>query len=219
MIERIKFNNVNLNAFVDVPCSGASAGVWGRDIEFVKGRSYLIEATSGSGKSSFCSFLCGLRNDYTGTISLVDDKGVDMPLHECDKVSLRSCSLSVMFQDLRLFPELSAMDNVMLKNRLTGYAKADTVKEMLARVGLGNYLDTPCGRMSFGQQQRVAFVRALCQPFDFILLDEPVSHLDQDNATVMSTMLRERQLMDGAGVIVTSIGYRLPYGYDAVYSL
>ena len=219
MIERIKFNNVNLNAFVDVPCSGASAGVWGRDIEFVKGRSYLIEATSGSGKSSFCSFLCGLRNDYTGIISLVDDKGIAKPLHDCDKVSLRNGSLSVMFQDLRLFPELSAMDNVMLKNRLAGYATEDAVKEMLARVGLGNYLDTPCGRMSFGQQQRVAFVRALCQPFDFILLDEPVSHLDKDNATVMSAMLCERQLKDGVGVIVTSIGYRLPYEYDAVFSL
>ena len=219
MIERIKFNNVNLHAFVDVPCSGASAGVWGRDIEFVKGRSYLIEATSGSGKSSFCSFLCGLRNDYTGIISLIDDKGIAMPLHGCDKVPLRKGSLSVMFQDLRLFPELSAMDNVMLKNCLTGYATVDAVKEMLARVGLGNYLDTPCGRMSFGQQQRVAFVRALCQPFDFILLDEPVSHLDKDNATVMSAMLCERQLKDGVGVIVTSIGYRLPYEYDAVYSL
>ena len=219
MIERIKFNNVNLHAFVDVPCSGASAGVWGRDIEFVKGRSYLIEATSGSGKSSFCSFLCGLRNDYTGIISLIDDKGIAMPLHGCDKVPLRKGSLSVMFQDLRLFPELSAMDNVMLNNRLTGYATEDAVKEMLARVGLGNYLDTPCGRMSFGQQQRVAFVRALCQPFDFILLDEPVSHLDKDNATVMSAMLCERQLKDGVGVIVTSIGYRLPYEYDAVYSL
>ena len=219
MIERIKFNNVSLNAFVDVPGSGASAGVWGRDVEFVKGKSYLIEATSGSGKSSFCSFLCGLRNDYTGTITLVDDNGVEKPLLQCDAVSLRSGSLSVMFQELRLFPELSAMDNVMLKNRLTGYATVDVVKEMLARVGLGNYLDTPCGRMSFGQQQRVAFVRALCQPFDFILLDEPVSHLDQDNAAVMSAMLRERQLMDGAGVIVTSIGYRLPYGYDSVYSL
>ena len=219
MIERIKFNNVSLNAFVDVPGSGASAGVWGRDVEFVKGKSYLIEATSGSGKSSFCSFLCGLRNDYTGTITLVDDNGVEKPLLQCDVVSLRSGSLSVMFQELRLFPELSAMDNVMLKNRLTGYATVDVVKEMLARVGLGNYLDTPCGRMSFGQQQRVAFVRALCQPFDFILLDEPVSHLDQDNAAVMSAMLRERQLMDGAGVIVTSIGYRLPYEYDSVYSL
>ena len=219
MIERIKFNNVNLNAFADAPEHGTSAGVWGRDIEFVKGRSYLIEATSGSGKSSFCSFLCGLRNDYTGTISLIDDKGVAMPLNECDKVSLRNGSLSVMFQDLRLFPELSAMDNVMLKNSLTGYATVDAVKEMLARVGLGNYIDAPCGRMSFGQQQRVAFVRALCQPFDFILLDEPVSHLDQDNATVMSAMLRERQQSDGVGVIVTSIGYRLPYEYDAVYSL
>ena len=73
--------------------------------------------------------------------------------------------------------------------------------------------------MSLGQQQRVAFVRALCQPTDFILLDEPVSHLDNDNAVVMAQMLRERVQRDGLGLIVTSIGYRLPYEYDRILQL
>ena len=219
MIERITFNNVNLEAFADVPKQGASGGVWGGVVEFVKGKSYLVEAASGRGKSSFCSFLYGMRNDYTGQITVLDSVRGELSLQKCDAVSLRRNSLSMMFQELRLFPELSSVDNVLLNNQLTGYTDEEEIRSMLTRLGLGDKLDAPCGRMSFGQQQRVAFVRALCQPFDFILLDEPVSHLDEDNAAVMADMLRDRQQKDGAGVIVTSIGYRLPYEYDFVYNL
>ncbi len=219
MIERIKFNNVNLKAFADVSDAGASSEVWGSVVEFLKGKSYLVEAGSGRGKSSFCTFLYALRSDYTGQITVVDSDRGELPLQECDAVSLRRTSLSIMFQDLRLFPELSSVDNVLLNNQLTGYTNEDEVRSMLTRLGLGEKLDTPCGQLSFGQQQRVAFVRSLCQPFDFILLDEPISHLDGHNAAIMAEMLRERQQKDGVGVIVTSIGYRLPYEYDYVYNL
>ena len=107
----------------------------------------------------------------------------------------------------------------MLKSCLTGFADEGEVRGMLMRLGLGAHLDVPCGMMSIGQQQRVAFVRALCQPADFFLLDEPVSHIDEGNALVMAQMLTERVLSDGAGVIVTSIGYRPPYEYDHILRL
>lgn len=219
MIEKIRFNNVNLKAFVDVPSNGTSTDVWGKMLEFTRGKSYLIEAGSGRGKSSFCSFLYGLRDDYTGQITVVDSKRGELPLLDCDVVALRRDSLAMMFQELRLFPELSSVDNVMLKNQLTGYTSEEEVRAMLTRLGLKDKLDTPCALMSFGQQQRVAFVRALCQPFDFLLLDEPISHLDKDNAGIMSEMLSERVKKDGVSIIVTSIGYRLPYEYDFVYNL
>lgn len=73
--------------------------------------------------------------------------------------------------------------------------------------------------MSFGQQQRVAFVRALCQPFDFIFLDEPISHLDDGNSKVMADILCEEIGKRGAGAVVTSIGKHLPLEYDRVLSL
>ena len=63
--------------------------------------------------------------------------------------------------------------------------------------------------LSFGQQQRVAFIRSLCQPFDFIFLDEPISHLDDENSAIMSQLLMEETEKQGAGVIVTSIGKHL----------
>jgi ABC-type lipoprotein export system ATPase subunit len=124
-----------------------------------------------------------------------------------------------MFQDYRLFPELTAVENVMLKSQLTNCCSESEVREMLSRLGLAGHIDRPCATLSLGQQQRVAFVRALAQPCDFILLDEPISHLDEENAVEMSRMLRERQQKDGLGVIVTSIGYRLPYDYDVIFNL
>ena len=107
----------------------------------------------------------------------------------------------------------------MLKSQLTGFIAENEVCEMLIRLGLSKHLERPCAMLSLGQQQRVAFVRALAQPCDFILLDEPVSHIDEPNANEMSRLLYERQQRDAIGVIVTSIGYRLPYDYDMVLNL
>ncbi len=68
--------------------------------------------------------------------------------------------------------------------------------------------------MSFGQQQRVAFIRALAQPYDFILADEPVSHLDDANGSQMGQLLLEEAQRQGAAIIVTSIGKHLDLPYD-----
>ncbi len=219
MMDSIILDNLNLKAFAGAPPCGAPSEVFCSKVEFRKGLSYLVEAGSGRGKSSFCAFLCGLRNDYTGTISFgtrTFESGAGEPSFF---VSVRRESIAVMFQDYKLFPELTAVENVMLKSQLTGYYTEHEVRGMLERLGLAGHTDRPCAKLSLGQQQRVAFVRALAQPCDFILLDEPISHLDEDNALEMAAMLRERQQKDNIGVIVTSIGYRLPYEYDVVLKL
>ena len=66
--------------------------------------------------------------------------------------------------------------------------------------------DYPVGKMSVGQQQRVGIIRALCQPFDFILLDEPVSHLDSRNNLIAARIIAEEADRQGAGIISTSVG-------------
>ena len=132
---------------------------------------------------------------------------------------MRRTMLAMMFQEHRIFPELTAVENVLMKNQLTDYFTEKEIRERLTMLGLEQRLDTPCGKLSLGQQQRVAFVRLLAQPADFVILDEPVSHLDAGNARIMGTMLRQRQLADGMGVIVTSIGQRLPYEYDKILKL
>lgn len=219
MIETICFNNVLPNVFVGSPPEGGPTDVWEKELSFKKGCSYLIEAASGRGKSSFCSFLYGLRSDYQGRIKLLDRDGNALGSTEKDRCEIRKSALALMFQEHRLFPELTALENVMLKNQLTGYFTEGQVRQMLCTLGLQEKLDTPCAKLSLGQQQRVAFVRMLAQPADFFLLDEPISHLDAGNAEIMSAILRQRQRQDGAGVIATSIGNRLPYDYDTIIRL
>ena len=186
--------------------------VWGTDLLFERGRSYLIKAASGRGKSSLCSYIYGLRDDYEGVISF---DGQAIPEISSDRWNaIRQNELGVLFQDLRLFSDLSAVDNVMIKAGLTGFCDQQKAVSMLSELGLSDRLDQSVKYLSFGQQQRVAFVRMLCQKADFWILDEPVSHLDHDNASIMAQMLEHEIARTGTGLLVTTIGHDLPYNYD-----
>ena len=185
--------------------------IWHKDVEFERGHFYQIEAASGTGKSSLCSYIYGYRNDYQGIIGF---DGINIRnLSVKEWVEIRKRSLSMLFQDLRLFPELTAMENVLLKNSLTGFKKKKDIKDLFFELGIGDKINAPIGKMSFGQQQRVALIRALCQPFDFLFMDEPISHLDEVNAKNMARILTEEAMKQGAGVIVTSIGKHLELDY------
>ena len=191
--------------------------VWLKDIIFEKGKTYLLEANSGTGKSSLCSFVYGYRKDYQGRIFFDEQNILQLAVKQW--VDQRKKHLSLLWQDLRLFPELSAFENVQLKNKLTGFQKKKTIEEWFDRLGIDDKKNALVGQMSFGQQQRVALIRALCQPFDFLFADEPVSHLDDSNSQIMADILQEEVEKQGAGLIVTSIGKRMELPYDAVLRL
>lgn len=191
--------------------------VWHRNLEFCKGKNYLIEAASGTGKSSLCSFLYGYRNDYQGIICFDEDNIRNLSVKQW--VEIRKHSISMLFQELRLFPELTAYENVQLKNSLTGFKSKKEITAAFEGLGIADRLHAKAGRMSFGQQQRVALIRCLCQPLDFIVLDEPISHLDERNGLVMTELVREEAARQGAGVIVTSIGKHLNLEYDKILKL
>ena len=191
--------------------------VWLKDIIFEKEKTYLLEANSGTGKSSLCSFVYGYRKDYQGRIFFDEQNILQLTVKQW--VDQRKKHLSLLWQDLRLFPELSAFENVLLKNKLTGFQKKKTIEEWFDRLGIDDKKNALVGQMSFGQQQRVALIRALCQPFDFLFADEPVSHLDDSNSQIMADILQEEVQKQGAGLIVTSIGKRMELPYDAVLRL
>lgn len=191
--------------------------VWHQTVAWEKGEIYLVEAQSGTGKSSLCSYIYGYRNDYQGTITFDDE---NIRRHTVRQwVDLRKRSLSMMFQDLRLFTELTVWENLQLKNQLTHHLSKAQLNSWLEQLGLAEKKEELVSRISFGQQQRVALLRALCQPFDFIFLDEPVSHLDKENAKTMAEVLMAEAKRQGAGVIVTSVGSRLELPYTKVFKL
>jgi len=194
-----------------------TSDVWHQDLVLKKGERYLIEAASGTGKSSLCSYIYGYRRDYQGIINFDERNIRSFSVYEW--VELRKSALSMLFQELRIFPELTALENVLLKNRLTDYKKKKEILALFETLGISDKLNEKAGKLSFGQQQRVAFIRALCQPFDFIFLDEPISHLDNDNAALIGRMLTEEAERQGAGVIVTSIGKHIELEYNKVFKL
>ena len=191
--------------------------VWHHNVLIQRSQHVLIEANSGAGKSSLFSYIIGYRQDYFGRI-LFDDRDI-RSLHVSDWVQVRQHNLSLLFQDLRLFPELTALENVEIKNNLTGFKPRKQIVEWFDALGIGDKLDAKVAHMSFGQQQRVAMIRALVQPFDFLLLDEPISHLDEMNSRVMCDIMLQEVHSQGAGVIVTSIGKHMTLPYDKTYSL
>ncbi|MDE6854875.1 MAG: ATP-binding cassette domain-containing protein, partial [Muribaculaceae bacterium] len=150
--------------------------VWRRKVSFRRGGRYLVESASGGGKSSLAAFITGARRDYEGKL-LFDSRDAST-LSIADWQELRRSHIAYLPQELSLFSELSAIDNIMLKAEICGDTDMDRVESWMERLGITFRRDYPVGRLSIGQQQRVALIRSLCQPFDFLLLDEPVSHLD-----------------------------------------
>lgn len=193
------------------------SGIWNTEVLFEKGHLYLVEADSGKGKSTFCSYVMGYRHDYSGSVTF--DTINTKSLKVSDWIDMRKQHLSYLFQELRLFPELTAYENVEIKNKLTGFKTKQQISEWFDMLGIADKLDSKIGKMSFGQQQRVAMIRALVQPFDFILVDEPISHLDDTNSKIMGDIMMKEANEQGAGVIVTSIGKHMDLNYEKVFRL
>jgi ABC transporter, ATP-binding protein len=214
-MDKIQFNSVIPKVFSQLP--SLESEVWNTDITFEKGHLYLIEADSGKGKSTFCSYIVGYRHDYSGQV-LFD--GQDTKNYKVNQwVDMRKYHISHLFQELRLFPELTAFENVQIKNNLTHFKSENQIKAWFEALGIEEKLDVKVGLLSFGQQQRVAMIRALVQPFDFILADEPISHLDDKNSEIMGKIMLDEAQAQGAGVIVTSIGKHMNLNYERIFKL
>ena len=211
----IQLNNTLPNVFLQR--KDIKSDIWRQQVTLERGKTYLIEASSGTGKSSICSFIIGYRKDYDGSI-LFDGRD-SCQLGTADWVKLRQCHISMLFQELRLFPELTAMENVEIKNSLTHFKTRKEIEQWFDALGIADKMESPVRLMSFGQQQRVAMIRALVQPFDFLLADEPISHLDEANSHAMAGIMVEEAQRQGAGIIITSIGKHMELPYDKTFSL
>lgn len=195
----------------------SASEVWRRSLTLERGGIYLIEAASGTGKTSLCSYLIGYRDDYEGRI-LFDNTDI-RSLSVGQWVQARRTGLSHLFQELRLFPELTAWENIQIKNDLTHWRTARQVDEWFDAFGIAEKRNELVGRMSFGQQQRVAMIRALVQPFSFLLADEPISHLDDANSRAMAQVLLAEIRSQGAGLVVTSVGKHMDLPYSKTFRL
>ncbi len=189
-------------------------------VVFEQGRSYLVRARSGHGKTSLLNFIYGISGQYDGEVVLTEngERRTENGERRAEN-ELRTRVLSFMFQDLGLFPQLTAMENVQLKNRLTGFKSDAEIEAMLDALLPEGKKHQPVATLSLGQRQRVAAVRALCQPFKFILMDEPFSHIDSENARCVADMVMGEVGRQGAGLIVTALDAIDYFPFDVTYNL
>ena len=178
--------------------------VWGAEsILFEQGKTYIIEAPSGRGKTSLLSVIYGIRKDYQGKVYLDSGNIISYSWKEWSIV--RKKRLSFIFQGLELFDNLTALENIQLKNSITNHQSLKRIEEMAEKLEMVDFLQRKAGILSFGQQQRVAIIRALCQPFDYLLADECFSHIDRENSLKAYRVIREECESQGAGLILTSL--------------
>lgn len=177
--------------------------IWNSTVTFNAGEKIQIVAPSGSGKTSLIHFLYGLRKEYDGTI-VYDSKSISNFSAE-DFAMHRQQFISIVFQDLRLFPEHTVLQNLEVKRQLNPFHPESKIAAMAERLGIGNKLNKLCRTCSYGEQQRIVIIRALQQPFRFLLLDEPFSHLDENNRKKAMELMEEEAQARNAAIILADL--------------
>ncbi|MES2005111.1 MAG: ATP-binding cassette domain-containing protein [Bacteroidota bacterium] len=195
-----------------------TSDVWNTHLQLEPGAFVKIKAPSGTGKTTLIHLLYKLRHDYEGNISF-DHKSITA--YKDDELALlRQQKISVIFQDLRLFPNLTARENIELKRILQSplYEK-EVIDEMAAELGITHILNQEAGLCSYGEQQRIATIRALVQPFEWLIMDEPFSHLDIGNIEKAVRLIEAECRKRKAGLIITDLDHDTHFNYTKELTL
>ena len=183
--------------------SSRKSEIWLKDLSFSSENYYSIQAASGTGKTTLMHCLYGIRKDYKGTISW---DGKNLTEFNSEELSvLRSHKVAIIFQDMRLFPEFSAWENLQLKRTLSNTVEEKEMEEWCKRLGIGDKKNALAKTMSYGEQQRLAIIRSLVQPFSFLLMDEPFSHLDKNNSDLAASLILEIVQRQNAGLLLADL--------------
>jgi ABC-type lipoprotein export system ATPase subunit len=214
---------ITLDNLVPVPLRDKvlqrNSGVWNKQVTFNPGSFVKIKAPSGTGKTTLVHYLYNIRYDYTGQV-LINGK----PWSGYNKnavAAMRQQQVSVVFQDLRIFEQLTALENIELKRVMNGqpYCTPERVQEMAARLNITHILQQSGKTLSYGERQRVAVIRALVQPFEWLIMDEPFSHLDDENAQRAAHLIAEECKARNAGFILTDLDDDQRFVYDSHFNL
>ncbi|MGR3434889.1 MAG: ABC transporter ATP-binding protein [Shimia sp.] len=176
----------------------------GLDLALAPGEIVALEAPSGAGKSTLLH-IAGLLDTPDGGEVRID--GAVAARGDGARTALRRRTLGFVYQFHHLLPEFSARENVMLPQLADGTPSAEAsarADDLLARVGLGHRADHRPAALSGGEQQRVAFCRALANAPRVLLADEPTGNLDPATSdTVFEALLDLARATGLAALIAT----------------
>jgi putative ABC transport system ATP-binding protein len=194
------------------------SNIWNKQLLFDNGERIKITAPSGTGKTTLIHQLYGLRKDFNGSIFF---DGIEIKQLSSHQIAIQRQNLvGIVFQDLRLFNQLTARENIELKRVLqTPYYDSSKIEEMAQLLGIDHILDQPASSCSYGEQQRICIIRALIQPFKWLLMDEPFSHLDNKNKQLAIELISNECNKRNAGFILTDLDDDLYFTYSRILYL
>jgi ABC-type lipoprotein export system ATPase subunit len=189
----------------------APSDVWQQELALHKGDVVHIKATSGKGKSSLVQTIYGLNNSFNGDIFFHGKSYKSISIE--DWCNLRSKTMSIVFQDLKLFEENTAWENIDVKRAQSNLYAAEKINEFAKALNVSHTLDRKIKTLSYGERQRVAIIRALMQPFDLLLLDEPFSHLDRDNILLACELISQEVSQRNATMLLVDLEEDTHFNY------
>jgi ABC-type lipoprotein export system ATPase subunit len=174
----------------------------GISASFESGRLHVVTGPSGSGKTTLLHLLAGLLVPDSGDIRILGKSLVG--LSRTERADIRRRHITIVTQQVGLIPFLSARENVELGLAIRGRAPVDgagPASPHLALLGLADRSGQWAGRLSAGEQVRVALARSLAAEPELLLVDEPTARLDEANARLVAAMLVEVARERGTGVV------------------
>ena len=194
--------------------------VKGIDMEIKKGEMSAIIGASGVGKSTLLHIIGTLDRPTEGKV-LFDGNDI-FKLDSEELARFRNKKIGFVFQFHHLLPEFTALENTMMPaliNRTDKAEAEDIAKKLLKEVGLGERLNHKPGKLSGGEQQRVAVARALVLSPELVLADEPTGNLDTHTGEEIHSLLREINKTKGTTFILVTHNEKLASRADRIVKM
>ncbi len=175
----------------------------GVSLEIGAGDAILLTGPSGAGKSTLLRLVFAADRADRGEIYVA---GRNIARMSRGSIPFLRRNIGVVFQDFKLLPHWTALQNVAVALEILELPRADVRRravDCLAAVGLGHRMNTLAGRLSGGEQQRVAVARALVGEPAIVLCDEPTGNLDPDRARELLTLIEEIHLRGTTLIVAT----------------
>ena len=183
------------------------------DITFEKGKSYMLLGASGCGKSTLLNMIAGILSPESGTIEISGEDMTKKSQKEKDKFRIQK--IGYIFQDFKLIPEMTVMDNIaILRLEKVDISDADKVLDAL---GILEKKNKKVKYLSGGEKQRVAIARAIVKKPDIILADEPTGNL---NFAIGEAVIKQLiEVSEGKTLIAVTHDERLGKYFDHIIDM
>ncbi|HZD25547.1 MAG TPA: ABC transporter ATP-binding protein [Alphaproteobacteria bacterium] len=200
--------------------SGRLEVLRGVDLQVQAGELVALVAPSGAGKSTLLHTAGLLERAQAGSIRIAGQACERM--NDAQRTAMRRRSLGFVYQFHHLLPEFTALENVMLPQRIAGHGRGaarERAAALLGELGLGERLDHVPGKLSGGEQQRVAIARALANGPVLLLADEPTGNLDEATSDVVFGELLRLAREHGLAALIATHNTALARRMDRVVRL